>query len=395
MLALCFWLSAPGVDENVRAEGPDNLLRGLSSNTPGGWSLQKWLGSSLSINPSYFDRDPRATFKLRDEGVQRDALDFLVTSSMPGKLTGEGEVAVSSFNSQTEKLYHQQRNQLLRFRLAGDIGSFGYGAEYRSVGQGFKRPPGVNWRPDQEGAETWASQTLGPLRLKALFSNFSDNVEADPRRPRTARTLAGNALGIALPAGAVLSFSYQRGSSETAGGPNKQPPQESWIEDVGTSLYYYGGTKWGFTISSNYSPSTNKLDPSKKVASYYHELSGSYRPTESISITPSVSLSEQRYSFSGVRTVSSTGMLSLSYFPPSGNMSIMTYGFYSKSKDTEGWYDIQAVNLINSLVWPFGKAKEKAISFDTVYLQYVDAVYRSNSYDEILCRVMFNVKSFS
>ena len=394
VLALCLWLSGAGVGADVRAEGTDSLLRGLSSSTVGGWDLPKSLGSSFSIKPSYFDTDPRANIKLLDDGVKRDALDFLVKSSMPVNLTGEGEVAVSSFNSQTEKLYHQQRNQLLRFRVAGDLSSFSYGAEYRSVGQGFRRPPGANWRPDQEGTETWASQTFGPVRLKALFSNFWDNVEQDPRRPRTTKTLGGTALGFTLPGGSVLNFSYQRGSSETVGGPSKQPPQESWIEDLGASLYYYGGPAGDFTVSSNYSPSANKLDPTQKVSSYYHAITGSYRPTESITIMPSLSFSEDRYSWQGLRTATPTAMISFSYAPPSRNLSVTTYGFYSRSKSSDGWYDVQMINLINSLVFPFGKTKEKAISFELVYNQYLDAVYRNGSSEELIGRVLYKIAAF-
>jgi hypothetical protein len=147
------------------------------------------VGSSLFMNPTYFDRDPRANIKLLYDGVRHDALDLLVKSALPGNLTGESQVAFRSFNSQMDKLYHEQKNRLLRFRLASDVSSIGYGAEYRSVGQGFRRPPGSNWRLDQEGTETWASRAVGPLRFKALFSNFWDNVEEDPRHPRTTKTL--------------------------------------------------------------------------------------------------------------------------------------------------------------------------------------------------------------
>jgi len=378
VLALWFCQSVPGMIESVRAEGNDRPVQ----------------ESSLSIKPSYFDQDPRANIKLRDDGIQHDALDFLVKSSLPGNLTGESQVAFSSFDSQTDKLYHEQKNRLLRFRLASDMGSFGYGAEYRSVGQGFRRPPGSNWRLDQEGTETWASQAVGPLRLKALFANFWDNVEQDPRRPRTTKTLGGTALGITLPGGSVLNFSYQRGTSETVGGPSKQAPQESWIEDMGASLYFYGGPIWDLTVSSSYSPSVNKLDPSKKATSYYHAIAGSYRPTESITIMPSLSFSEERYSWQGLRTATPTAMISFSYAPPSRNLSLTTYGFYSRSKSSDGWYDVQTVNLINSLLIPFGKAKKQAIAFELVYNQYLDAVYRYGSSEELLGRILYKVAAF-
>jgi len=372
--AFFLWQSVSGVVEDARAEGMDH--------------------PSLSIKPSYFDQDPRAPMKLQDDGVQHDALDFLVKSALPGNVTGEGQVAFSSFDSQRDKLYHEQKNRLLRFRLGSDVDSFGYGAEYRSVGPSFRQAPGSTWRLDQEGTEMWASQKFGPFRLKALFSNFRDNVAEDPRRPRTTKTLGGPALGISLPGGSMLGFSYQRGSSETVGGPTTQAPQESWIADWGAWLYYYGGPKWDFTMLSNYSPSTNKVDPSKKVVSSYHQITGTYRPTGSITIMPSLSVSEDRYSWSGVRTTTPTAMLSFSYAPPSRALTLTTYGFYSRSKSDDGLYEVQSVNLINSLLIPLGKADKQAVSFELVYNQYRDAVYGYGSSEELIGRVVFKVAAF-
>ncbi len=378
---LCLWVSSPGVSEDVRAEETGSPLGGL--------------GSFFLVKPSYSDSDPRANNKLLDDGVQRGPLDVLVRSGKLGNLAGEGELAVSSFQSQADKLYHQERSRLLRFRLTGGLDSFDYGAEYRSVGQGFQRPSGSNnWRADQEGEEFWAAQKFGPLRLKAMFSDFGDNVEADPRRPRTTKTLGGMGLGFTLPGGSVLSFSYQRGSSRTRGGPSKEAPQESWIEDMGASLYFYAGPMWDFTISSNYSPSTNKLDPSKKVAFYYHYITGSYRPTGSITIMPSLSLSEEQYAWLGLRTTTPTAMLSIGYYPPSGNLSFTTYGYYSRSKSNDGFYDVRTVNLINSILIPFGNDKEKAISLDLGYNQYLDAVYRYGSSEELVGRILYKVAAF-
>src|SRR5919198_752109 len=107
--AIVLWQSVAGVVEDARAEGMDRPLQELSRS------------SLLSVTPSYFDQDPRAPFKLQDDGVQHDALDFLVKSALPGSLTGEGQVAFSAFDSQRDKVYHEQKNRLLRFRLASDV----------------------------------------------------------------------------------------------------------------------------------------------------------------------------------------------------------------------------------------------------------------------------------
>jgi len=109
---------------------------------------------------------------------------------------------------------------------------------------------------------------------------------------------------------------------------------------------------------------------------------------------PSLSFSEERYSWQGLRTATPTAMISFSYAPPSRNLSLTTYGFYSRSKSSDGWYDVQTVNLINSLLIPFGKAKKQAIAFELVYNQYLDAVYRYGSSEELVGRILYKVAAF-
>jgi hypothetical protein len=57
----------------------------------------------------------------------------------------------------------------------------------------------MNWRLDQEAGESWISQTFGLFKLKGMFSEFHDNLEEDPRRPRNTRMLGGSALSLSLP----------------------------------------------------------------------------------------------------------------------------------------------------------------------------------------------------
>jgi len=353
--------------------------------------LSGWLGNSVSITPSFYERDLRS-FKPQGNGLHRDAVNFSMKSTLNPMVNGEAQVSLSSYDSRSDPVYDDRRNHLIRLKLAGDLGLVSYGAEYRSIGQGIRVLSGANWRLDQEGSEVWVGRTLGSFQVKGLFSDFTDNLENDPRRPRTAKTLAGSSVGYTLPGGALLSLSYQQGSSTTRS-PNNRLPQEHSVEELGASLYYYAGPQWELSFSSKETSSIDKFDPSIRGTLYYHQVSGSYRPTDSITLTPSLSLMDERYSW-GVRTTTPTATLSLSYAPSDGRLSLSMYGFYNRSRSSDGSYDVKTVSLVNSLAWTLGKEKNRSLSFDVISSQYLDAVYQSSSSKELLGRVMWKAIAF-
>jgi len=85
-------LGRAGAHETEMSGSGEQAMANLSSaQSSGSWDVQKELGSRFSVNPVYQRNDPRGAIMLRDDGIQRDALDFSFKSSLPAGLKGEGQ----------------------------------------------------------------------------------------------------------------------------------------------------------------------------------------------------------------------------------------------------------------------------------------------------------------
>jgi hypothetical protein len=367
----------------------ETLFQDWKASTPKPSFSRSPLRRSFTVTPLYFRQDPQASQRLLDDGGLRDAMDLSLKSSFGDAVSAEGQIAYSAFDSKAERMNRESRNRLLRLKLDGGFSSFDYGAEYRSVGPSFRSRGGSStFRRDQVGTEMWAGYKVGRLHLKATFSESADNVEEDPQRPRTTRTLAGPTLGITLPGSATLTLSYQRGTSHTTWGGRL--PQEHWVDTYGTS-FYLGRSSWDVYANSEYALSRNKLDTSLHSTAFFHQIGGSYHPTDSLHISPYLSLNEERSSWTVARTITPAATLSLTYALWSGGPSLSLSGEYSRTRITDGTYDVATTYIINSLVLPIANSKNTDLSFDVIHSQYSDLVYTMSSYDEVLGRVMFRV----
>jgi hypothetical protein len=376
--------------EDVIQLGSAGLLHGLRTGDLQGSDLQSRFRDALSIKPTYFYRDPRAPVRLLDDGVQRDAMDFSVKTKLGGGLTSEGEVAFNSYNSQADKLSRDQRNRFLRFKLSGDAGFFGYGSEFRSAGQGFRPLSGGSTRPDREGTESWVDRKVGWLTMKALNTQYWNNVEADSRRPRTITSLNGTTASLAIPSLPTLSLSYMTGTAETGGG-QMRGIQESTVQQYSATVYYWRPT-WDISVTSMLMPSRDKLRPERETESSYHEVSFTYRPNDYVAITPYLSYSDERYKWTGTHSTNPMAMLSVSWSSLFNLLDFYSYSSYTRSKSNDGYMDTTSIMSINSFMYQLGEKKgERYLSFDVLYNRYSDAIYRESSYEDLLGRVMFTI----
>jgi hypothetical protein len=393
ILVCVILLGMPGrasARETGMPDSADQAMARLSPQASASWDLQREFGSSFSVTPVYKPTDPRGTIKLMDDGIQHDALDFSFKNSLPAGLRGEGQFASTSANSQTEKWFRQYRNQLARFRMTGSSGSLEYGGEYRSVGPGFRGALGTNWRLDQEGSESWISQTVGPFKIKGMFSEFHDNLEEDPHRPRNMRMQGGSALSLDLPGRTTLSVSYQRGTLQTVGGPSRLM-EDNTVNTYGASVYSWHPA-WTASIATEFSQATNVADSSRQTNLFYHAASATLRPTENLWIGPTISLMQEQHTWTGGQTLTPMAMLWVSFTAPSKLFSLSSYAYYSHSKTNDGSYDVRTMNAITSLEIPL--TSNTSISFDVLFYQYKDTVYNTNSYQETLGRVMYRLFAF-
>ena len=319
-------------------------------------------------------------------------------SILQGLLTFEGEMAYRP----NDEFYYQQgfreyRPQMYRINVSGEWLGFEYGGKYVSVDDDFERLQGVRLNSDQEGREVWLKKSIGVFQIKTFLSDYWDNVDFNPSRPRIRKTQGGVALDIAIPSFPFVSLSYSRGSALTTRRGNGSDPKSESIESF-YGYIFYGRTKWDVSISSGYYLSDDKFQSDVKGKMLYSELSASYRPTDSIIITPGIGFTSEKYEWfgGGSEYTTPTASLTLSYYPAEGPFGFTTYAYYSRYKGNDGYTDASTLNGTGELTWRLGKTilGDHTISLTFGYYHYLDAIYSVSTYKDFSVQVAYKIATF-
>jgi hypothetical protein len=243
----------------------------------------------------------------------------------------------------------------LRLAIKENWGRLALGVRFESVSPGLEKVTGGDVKGETEGGEVWLEGREGPVSLRLSGGQFWDNLADYPWAPRTTKTQGGTALGLSLPIGTALSVGYQSGLAERAPGVRPRTalaaaPQASEFQSVLTSLTC-GGAAWGLTVSSTYDPSNDLRNPAQETTSLTHDVSASLQLLPSITIMPAVSVTEDAYEWSGIRSQTTSASVSVSWISILEGVDLTVWGSYARNKTTDNLYDATAINTAADLVW--------------------------------------------
>jgi len=385
-LALCYPAGAVRAEEPQSAPGtleffspsqsslpPFVMGRRIGTSKPGKSLVLLNLGkNSLTVKTQYFENIEAAS-GLTTENQAQGQLSALATSSIIDRLlTAEGELAYSSFNSQSVSSEYlgglgDENHRLFRFGAKGAWADFMYGAEYRSVGKDFINLSGAKFAADQEGGELWVQRKFDLFTVKTSLSDFTNNVGEDPTLPQMTTFQGGANLSYARPSWPVFSVFYSKGSQSSANEPSGFHPRTGSIDTVGTSLYYQA-SKWDTTLSSTYSLS----DMTVKPAGRYH-----LSPYEVQTNTPVLSLA-------------------LNYRPSILPVQMSTFGSYTHTEAGDGYTNSDVLNLSAAMVWNLGKSRygKNTLSLGTTLNRCLDNVNPDGSNQDLSVWVRLKVAAF-
>ncbi len=365
-------------------------------NTYGPYSTRN--GGFLILNVSQSHQQIKSNKFLVDVG-RLGFLNLQLTSNkLGGTLVGTGEMIYSPYqNFDQMEGFREYQPVLLRFGLKGNWGRFDYGVEYLHARSGANKVIGRKIKGDQEGSSLWLKQSMGVFKITALFSDFVDNVADNPGKPRIRNTQGGITFNVALPNMPLLNVYYTHGYSRSVYEPSGSQPQQNWLENFGATLYY-SRSNWDISVSSTSGISSDKLLSDSNSITFFYQLSGSYRPITSITISPALSLGDERYMWSGggVRYITPTASIWFGYYPLSDDFNLSFYGSYTINKSNDGYTDTNALNGTLSLVWTLARSPlgKHSLSFDVSYYHYLDDVYESSTYKDISALLNLKLASF-
>jgi hypothetical protein len=316
-----------------------------------------------------------------------------------GILTAEGDLSYRPADDfDPEEDYRNYRPQMYRINLSGKLLGFEYGAKYLSVDKDFERLEGINLKGDQAGREVWASRSIGVFKFKTILSDYWDNVDFNPSRPRIRKTQGGASLDIAIPSWPLLSLSYMRGTSLTTRRPDVSDRKSEDFQSVDGYIYYYSRSRWELSSYAGYYLSKDKIQSDSKSKIFSSGIKGSYRPTDSMIITPGIGFTSEKYDWfgGGSEYTTPTASLSLSYYPTDRPFSFNVYGYYSRYKGNDGFTDASTLNGSGEMTWKLGKTflGDQSISLSVGYYNYLDTVYSSSSYKEFSAQVAYKMATF-
>jgi hypothetical protein len=295
---------------------------------------------------------------------------------------------------------HESPQEPASLGVKGELQGFEAGAQYRSVGRRLERlvaaPAGLR---DREGHELWLSQRLGLLRVKLSDSELTDNVDRNPALARTTKDQTAVTTGLAVPEWPVFELTYASGDSTrvrlTPRGDDGDAERFDF-ESVTGSAYYYGGPAWEASASSTFAQSRPVRQSQDETTTRSHDLSLTLRLVKAVTAVPSVHHTEERSTWSAVRTESSTAALTLSYALPATGWATSTYAGYTATRTSDGSTDGRSLSLAAALSWALGRwlPARSTVSVEASYDRYVDLAVPHSASRAVSGFVLLRVAGF-
>jgi hypothetical protein len=354
------------------------------------------------LSASVADREPTDLRLLLADGERWRLVEFGAAASwrpLTAKLTAFGQLPyVADPTERAAALDDPHAPASLGVR--GEVEGFEAGIQYRSVGKRLERLIGAPAAlKDREGHELWIAQQLGLLKLRLSDSELTDNVDRSPALPRTTKDQTAVTAAVAVPEWPVFELTYATGDSSrvrlTPEG-RELTPERFDFESVTGSASYYGGPAWYVTASSTFSQSRRAFRTQDETANTSQDLSLTLRLLESVTAAPSLSLAQERYTWSSVRSDSSAAGLSVSYAPAAQGWSASTVASYTATRTSDHSIEGRSVSVSALVNCALGRwlPKRSSVSFEAGYDRYADGVIPESSSRAISGFVMLRIAGF-
>jgi hypothetical protein len=128
-------------------------------------------------------------------------------------------------------------------------------------------------------------------------------------------------------------------------------------------------------------------------------VSASFRPLgplASVTITPALSMSEDTYEWSGIRTQATSASISVSWTSVLEGVDLTVWGSYGKYTTTDNSYDATAINTAADVVWRLRQigSTRASLALEVGSNHYLDAVTTSAGTAEVYGMLTLRIAAF-
>jgi len=302
---------------------------------------------------STFALAPQTTTRLRDLSPETDSprvKGLLARMTwLKGQFVTETEIANSygGLDWLGNRMPGDQRTdpskQMVRLGIKGTTGALNYGFTYRNAGQAFLNVP------DQSLREMWGEWKPGWLTFRSAVGQLWNNLAEDTARPRLVQTYGRMSVALQKPSWPELSLTYARNSFESMLEPLGIAPQRTQSHTLEGAVAYQS-LRWNVRVSSSYSLNSDLLRGGAESNVRMQLLTATFRPLNTLTISPMVGYREEIYDQSGVRIDGPSASLALHY-KQSHRLLISATGNYASSRSNDRQIDNENLSGKGVLAW--------------------------------------------
>lgn len=277
-----------GFDHLVGVEDPEQRLVGVSLAT----DLIK--NKALTLKGAYItgrNHNPDDyNVSTLEAGTEGDIYSIGLSSEfLKGKLNLEGEFSSGRYDSDVSDNLGKESGKAWRTKILGKGDSYDWEAGYKYLGPEFQSVVNAT------GANNRDEFNAG-FGLRALSSNFritalrtTDNVEEDPLIPVIRNTTGAFAYNLAKTKWPAFFLNYTLNRQDSTKEPNNYSPIKNQTQTIGGG-FSMSGSRWSVSPSYTFTAFNDKsITTDNDSNTHVAVLSGSLRPTDTFSISPSVS----------------------------------------------------------------------------------------------------------
>ncbi|MDX1402618.1 MAG: hypothetical protein R3245_11905 [Kiloniellales bacterium] len=231
------------------------------------------------------------------------------------------------------------------------------------------------------------------MGLKASASQYWDNMESDPSRPRIAETISRISTKVARASWPKLELFYTHRLFQSSRGPKDPSRRFSQTHTLESSVRY-AGERWKAGLVSKYSADRDKANGNKSSSALFHELRGSYRLWKSFRMKTALSVKDAKPS-AGPKIRTPTASLTFGYEDPSKVLKIKALGSYSWAGESGGRKHWRKMKLASGVDWKLGDLLPGStqLSLKFQYTNHLDYRNPNNSKGEFSGKISLTVAS--
>ena len=239
--------------------------------------------------------------------------------------------------------------RMIRLGLTGSAGSIRYGILSRSAGQAFLQ------MPDQTRREVWGEWTSGWTSFRSAFGQQWNNVIEDSTRPRLEQTYGKFGVAWKRPVWPEISLTYAHNSLNSTLEPLGIAPQRNHSHSLESALAY-NGMGWNARLASTYILGNDLLRGGAEYTVRMQTFTATFRPLDTLTISPSLGYRDEVRDWSGVRIHSPSASVALQY-SQSPEILISAMGNYAGIRSNDGLIDTVHMGGRGRLAWDIQRSR--------------------------------------